>query len=487
MMKYVIGLDVGTTAAKALAVAADGRVLAEKSFSYELITSGCCIEQRAEDWIEAARVTLRDISARLPDAQPQAIALSTQGASTAAVDAQGMPIGNAITWMDTRSDAEAKEIEGELGGEYIYRTSGWRINPVLDAAKIRHMKRDPFYAGAKKYLSTLEIVNVYLTGNDVIDPSNAAIRQLFDVERGVWDEKLMAAAGVTEAELPRVLPTGALVGGLSARAAAETGLPEGLPVYNGALDQYCASLGAGAVHEGDLLLSAGTTWALVMITRKPVFTASFVSPGKHPEEGLYGALVSLVCSGASLQWFKNGFLPEDFDEMNRIVAQRRDKTRDLCFYPYMAGANYPIWNQKARGAFTGLTIEHDRFDLARAIMEGVAFGVRRAMDDFKANGAELRRITIMGGAANSDVWCQMIADVAGVPICRLNVTDVCALGAAGIAMKSAGLSESFAEAASRMVHPEREFMPDPESQAYYCEKFERFDKMWGCMRAYYEE
>lgn len=486
MMKYVIGLDVGTTAAKALAVSEEGKVIAEKHVGYELISSGCCIEQRAEDWVDAARVILADIAKQLPDAEPVGIGLSTQGASMVAVDADGKPIGNAYTWMDTRSKVEADEIEAELGGEYVYRTSGWRTNPVLDAAKIRYMRKRPEFAAAKKYLSTVEIVNAYLTGNDVIDPSNAAIRQLFNVEEGKWDAKLMAAAGTNESELPEVRPTGALVGGLTAQAAAETGLPEGLPVYNGALDQYCSSLGAGAVHDGDVLLSAGTTWALVMITTNPVFTPSFVSPGKHPEEGLYCALVSLTCSGASLQWFKNGFLNEGFDEMNRIVAQRRDKTRDLCFYPYMAGANYPLWQQNARGAFTGLTIEHDRFDMARAIMEGVAFGVRRAMDDFKANGAELRRITIMGGAANSDVWCQMIADVTGVPIVRLNVTDVCALGAAAIAMKGSGMSESYADASARMVHPEREFTPDAAEVDYFRDKYQRFDRMWQCMLNYYK-
>lgn len=486
-MRYVIGLDIGTTCAKALAVGEDGQVLAQESAGYELISSGCRIEQRAEDWVDATRTILSSIAAQLPGAQPLGISLSTQGASMVAVDGAGKPIGNAYTWMDTRSVQEAQQIEAELGGEYVYRTSGWRTNPVLDAAKIRYMRKQRAFDEAKKFLSTIEIVNAYLTGRDAIDPSNAAIRQLFNVEEGRWDARLMAAAGVREEELPEVLPTGALVGGLRAQAARETGLPEGLPVYNGAHDQYCSSLGAGSVHDGDLLLSAGTTWALVMVSSKPMFTPSFVSPGKHPEPGLYGALASLTCSGASLQWFKNGFLPEGFDEMNRIVAERRDKTRDLCFFPYMAGANYPIWQQNARGAFTGLTIEHDRFDMARAIMEGVAFGVRRAMEDFRANGAELKHITIMGGAAKSDVWCQMIADIAGVPIVRLNVTDVCALGAAAIAMKASGICASYGEASARMVHPEREFLPDPGEQAYFAEKYARFVRMGQCMLSYYEE
>ena len=139
----------------------------------------------------------------------------------------------------------------------------------------------------------------------------------------------------------------------------------------------------------------------------------------------------------------------------RQVDERRERTQDLYFYPYLAGANYPLWNPHARGAFVGLTLEHDRFDLARAIMEGVCFGARGALDDFNANGVSVRRIQIMGGAAKSDVWCQMVADVTDTPVERLNVTDVCALGAAVIAIKGSGISDSFADAASRMVRPER--------------------------------
>jgi len=483
---YVIGLDIGTTCTKALLADDQGNVLGVGSSGYTLISNGCKIEQRAEDWISASVSAVSEVLHGKDASKVAGISLSTQGASTVAVDEDGCFIGNALTWMDTRAQKEAKAIEEELGTDYIYRASGWKINPALDAAKQRYMKQDLAFAKAEKYLSTLEVMNQFLTGKAVIDPTNAAIRQLYNVEENCWDKKLLMAAHTKEEELPDVLPTGAKVGVLTKEAAMEMGLPEGIPVFNGAHDQYCASIGAGALQDGDMLLSAGTTWVLMGIGTKPLFTKSYIAPGKHPVDGLFGAIASLVCSGASLQWFKNEFLQEDFQKMNEEVAQRREKCRELFFYPYMAGANYPIWNLKAKGSFTGVGLEHDRFDFARSIMEGIAFGVRRAVEDFHANGCEIKHIVMMGGASKSPIWCQMIASITHMPILRLNQADICATGAAMIAACGLGIYKDYEDAAKNMVHVEYVYEPISEEMDFYDEKFAKYDRMWSLMQQYYE-
>ena len=484
---YVIGLDVGTTCTKALLADDQGNVVSAGSSGYPLLSSGSRIEQKAEDWIDASVRAIRQAVQNVDKSRIKGLSLSTQGASTVAVDEQGRFIGNAITWMDTRSEKEACELEQELGGEYVYRVTGWKINPALDAAKLRHMKRDPFYSKASMYLSTLEVLNLFLTGHAVIDPTNAAIRQLFNVEKNCWDKELLRFAEVTERELPPVLPTGAEIGTLCREAAEKTGLPEGIPVFNGAHDQYCAAIGSGAVEDGDMLLSAGTTWVLMGIGRKPLFTKSYIAPGKHPVKGLYGAIASLVCSGASLQWFKNEFLPEDFQTMNMEAAKRRERTEELFFYPYLAGANYPIWNLRAKGAFTGLTLEHDRFDLARAVMEGVAFGARRGVMDFEANGCEIRKITMMGGASKSALWCQMLASITHRPVYKLNQADICALGAAMIAACGLGIYRDYTEAAAAMVRTAHIYEPVKEEEVYYNQKFQKYDEMWKNLQRYYKQ
>jgi len=207
-----IGLDIGTTGAKALLADERGRVLGKGYAGYGLISDGPRIEQRAGDWIEGGAKAVRQALEGRDPSRVAAVAVSAQGASTAAFDAGGRPIGNAITWMDARAGAEAAELADALGSEYIYRNTGWRINPALDAAKILYMKRSGKYPGAKHFYSTAEYVNLFLAGNPVCDPTCAAIRQLYNVPGGCYDERILRAAGILTGELPEVLPAGALIG-----------------------------------------------------------------------------------------------------------------------------------------------------------------------------------------------------------------------------------------------------------------------------------
>ena len=486
MKQYVIGLDIGTTCTKAVVVDELGKIAGQGSSGYVLITEGDGIEQSAQDWIDASINAIRQATSHIDPACVKGLSCSTQGGSTVAVRSDGSFIGNAWTWMDKRSTKAAEDLEKNLSNTYIYRTTGSRISPALDAAKILNMKLIPAYQDAVSYYTTLEVINCYLTGNPVIDPSNAAMRQLLNIDTGTWDEKILQASGIEKRELPQIMPTGAYVGSLTDAASAATGLPAGIPVYNGAHDQYCASIGAGAVQAGDMLLSAGTTWVLMGITKEPLYTDSFIVPGRHPIKGLYGALVSLVGSGASMQWFSNNLMSADFDIMNEIVPERIEQTKELFFYPYPAGAPYPVHNKNAKGVFAGITLEHDQFDLARAIMEGVAFGVRRAVADFARNGANIQSISMMGGASKSPVWIQMIASITGIPIKQLNCSDACAMGAAMIAACAVGMYPDYNAAANAMVHVEKVYKPDAQEKKWYDDKFASFDRLWKKLDCYYK-
>lgn len=487
MKKYVIGLDIGTTCTKAVVIDEKGTIVGQGSSGYKLIAlPNGGVEQKAEDWITASAIAIKTAIKDLPKDDVIAISCSTQGGSTVAVDGNGKFIGNAWTWMDKRSKKQAEEIEYLLGMDYIYHTTGSKIGPALDAAKLRNMKADPQYSNAVSFLTTLEVINRWLAGNPVIDPSNAAMRQLLNIDAIQWDGPILNAIGVSSNELPSIMAAGSYIGTLSQEASSVTDLPAGIPVYNGAHDQYCASIGAGAIHAGDMLLSAGTTWVLMGITQKPMYTDSYIVPGRHPIEGLYGAIASLVGSGASMQWYHNNLMSADFDIMNQVVPERTESTKDLFFFPYLNGAPYPIYNPAAKGVFAGITLEHDQFDMARALMEGVAFGVRRAVDDFTSNGAAIESITMMGGAAKSPVWMQMIASITGVPIKRLNCTDVCAIGAATIAACGAGVFDDYDSAARSIVSVERVYEPISSEKSYYEEKFMKFDSLWAALSTYYK-
>jgi sugar (pentulose or hexulose) kinase len=403
----------------------------------------------------------------------------------AIVDESGTPVGNAITWMDSRSRAEAMELEQLLGNEYVYHMSGWRIFPTLDAAKILHLRRAGLIQPGCRFLSTIEIVNQYLTGHAVIDPTNAAIRQLMDIQTGRWDPRMLEVLGITPEQLPDIKPTGALVGGLTRSAAQELGLQEDTPVYNGAHDQYCASIGAAAIAAGDMLLSAGTTWVLLGLGNQLLYSNSYIAPSVHPVPGLFGAMASLSGTGISLEWYKNKFLPDvSFKELDHLAQQR--EIGDLFYYPYPLGAAYPIWNTNAQAAFIGSNLNHDRFDYARAIMEGAAFGVRHALEDFSRNGFNISTLKVLGGASKSPLWTRLVCDIANTPVQLLQESDACALGAAIIAACGVGAHPDYTAAACAMVRNAQMLTPSPDRALYYSEKSVRYRNCWDMLAEYYQ-
>lgn len=486
MTEYVIGLDIGTTCTKCVVVDRDGRIVGQGSRGYDLLSQGNCVEQRAQDWIDASAVAIRQATEHLDPSAIVAISCSTQGGSTVAIDSQGHFMGNAWTWMDKRSVSQVKQLDEKLGNAYFYQSTGSQLSAALDAAKLLNMKQMPQYQDAQKYYTTLEVINHWLTGNAAIDPSNAAMRQLYSIDAMDWDDRILDAVGITRSVLPDILPAGAYVGTLSESACKATGLLNSVQVYNGAHDQYCASIGSGAITDGDMLLSAGTTWVLMGISEKPLYTDSYIMPGRHPIDGLYGAIASLVGSGASMQWFHDQLTDLPFDEMNREVPARKEKAKDLFFLPYLTGAPFPIRDSKAKGAFVGLTLEHDRVDMALAVMEGIAFGVRRAVAEFAKNGTEICSIKIMGGASKSDPWIRIISAASGVTIYKLNTSDACALGAAMIAACSTGWFSDLQDAADKFVRVSDVFMPDPDDRAWYDHKFAEYDRLWSFLQKFYK-
>ena len=481
----VIGLDIGTTGTKALVVDANGEILSKGYHGYRLICDGRKIEQNADDWISASTLSIKEALEKAKYPQIDAISLSTQGGSTVMVDENYRPVENAWTWMDGRAAEEAKMLRELFGNEYFYQTTGWKLGDCSDAAKIIYFKKKR--STSVKYLTTLEYANHFLTGQAVIDPSNAAMRQLFNIRQGNWDSEILRVVGITEADLPRLCPTGALVGGLTDSAARKLGLVAGIPVYNGGHDQYCASIGSGAIFDGDMLLSAGTTWVVMGITEKPLFTDSFIAPGIHPIPGLFGNIASLVCSGVSFQWYKDNFLVEDFDAIDREIEKRYGGISALHFYPYLIGANHPVWNPAAKGTFTGFSLENDKFDFARAIMEGVAFGLKQTLDDFGKNGLTAKKLKIMGGAANSMIWKRIVAAVVDIPIEQMREPDTCALGAAMIAARGIGICDTYEQAARVFVHADPLPAADSKEVSDYKKQYEEYQRMWDCVQVYYKQ
>lgn len=471
----VIGLDVGTTGTKACVVDKNGNTLGCGYREYALKSEGGRVTQSAPDWWDAAVFAVRTATKDIDTKRIVAISLSTQAASMLCADADGDPLGEVITWMDTRSTAQAEELSEAIGKENIYRKSGWLPSPVLDGAKILWIKQNcpELFKNTAYFISTLEFMNMKLCGQCVIDPTNAAMRQIFNIETGEWDREILDFIGITEERLPKVLPIGATVGNLTPLAAEALGLDTSVTVYNGAHDQYCASIGSGAVEAGDMLLATGTTWVVLGITDKLLYTENHISPGIHAVPGKFGALASLVSAGSALNWYRS-IIDGDFKEMDIKASERTQSAKDLFVLPYVCGAGFPHNRPDMRGAMIGLDKGHDRYDIALSLMEGVAFEAASVLRQFKEKGMDISTLMMTGGAARSNLWSEIVGYVTGCDIYRMKEPETCCMGAAMTAAVGAGIFKDYNECRSVMVKREKLTLSDPVKKEFYQKKYERY-------------
>lgn len=486
---YVIGLDVGTTGTKALLMDETGKLKGRGYQGYRTIPGkGGMVEQRAEDWWEAAVYAIRKACEGYEKSEIQAMSLSTQGASSLLVDADFKTIGNAVTWMDKRASQEEAELEKKAGDGYYYSKTGWELSASLDACKLLWLKKNrrKDLDRAVKFISTLEYMNYCLTGNAVIDPTNAAIRQLMDIQTWQWDEKILGDIGISGELLPEIKRTGEYLGTLTENAAETLGLTKKVKVFNGAHDQYCCALGSGSINNGDLLLGTGTAWAVMSITDHPMLTKSRISPARHVVPGLWGALSSVSGGGIVLDWWKDRMAGLTYEALNEGVNRKIGREETLMFFPYLTGAGCPVWDLGAKGTLTGLELRHDRVDVAVAVMEGIVFHTAMLLDDYRENGAQINSLRVMGGALNSRGWILMLQAVLDCEVIRVTQTDAACVGAAMIAAVESGLYKDYVLAVKSMVSYERMEDVSAELKEFYQQKYKSYKKNWEIIRKIYD-
>lgn len=473
----VLGIDVGTTGTKTVVADEKGRILACAYKEYELSAEGGGrVSQNAEDWWDAVMDTVkRSVLEAGCAGEIEAIGLSTQGASMLACDREGRPLCPVITWMDSRSEKEISHLKKVLPGDTVYRKCGWPLSPAGDASKILWIKNalPDVFEKAACFPSTVEFVNYRLTGRFVADPTNAAIRQLFNIETGTWDEDILNAVGITKDRLPEIVPVGELVGELTEDAARALGLRRSVKVFSGAHDQYCASLGSGACSVGDMLLATGTAWVVLGITEKLLYTESHISPGIHPSKGAFGAMASLVSAGSALKWYR-GIIDGDYKEIDREAEKRLSSSKDMFVLPYVAGAGFPHNRPNATATVTGLTLGTDRYDIARAFMEGVAFEARSVLEEFSKEGMKITSLMMTGGAAKSPLWSSIVGYVTGCDIYLAEEEETCCAGASMLALVGLGAFPDLESCSRATVKKRRLELNDTGMTNYYNEKYERY-------------
>ena len=484
---YFLGVDIGSSSIKTAVLrvseadqpdAIIGKANIDYPTYYPIDNSS---EQSADDWNHAAAVAIKAAVASLSDEEKNKIAgisFSSQAGSIYPADENNKPLYNALTWMDRRAVAENEEKIAVLGSEAITDKSGWRPTPADCISKLLWLKRNEpeVFSKTKHFYTTLESVTGFLCGNFVTDPTNIALTRLYDYKAGCYIPEVLEFLGITEDMLPTVAPCGSLAGKLTQNAADKCGLPEGIPVYVGAHDQYCASIGSGVTEPGQLLIATGTAWVLFGVTNAPIKKQPYPAPCSHPIAGRYGVMTSLAGCGKAI-----GLLAEEcnctaasFDleiEMNGL-QKCREQNKNYFVCPLPHGIALP--HKKSACKPIALDPNKAPYEVALAAMESAVFEAKSVIDAFEEAGFPKNgELVISGGASKSRLWTGIVASVfSDRPICRLAEPDAPAFGAAMIAATSAGKFSSLTEAA-RLVR-RIPIEPDATAAEFYADKYRRY-------------
>ena len=477
--------DLGTTGLKTALVNDDGRVPAVHTVEYTPHAPRPGWAEMAPDTYWQAAVTGARAVLAKTGADPssvQAIGFSSQGQTFIPIDRAGRPLYDAIVWVDNRAQEIADAWAASwLSRESFRRSSGYPWIPAaLTVFKVAWLAQHqaPRSRGPGSSSACPDYFVFRLTGETATDYVIARMGGFFNLQLNAWDPQLMEAAGIRAEQLPTVLAPGQVAGRLRPEPARELGLPAGVPVCVGANDQLVGAVGAGNVSPGVVTETTGTALALI-VTTPTLLDDWSIAVGRHAVPELSYAMSFTNTSAIVLKWFRDLCEPESQLRPNSWRAWKPcplDVTGSRCS-PHFAGSNMPSFDPHVRGAFIGLTLGHTRAHLARAIMEACANMLQECLEPMRRHGISMTRVRSLGGAAHSDVWLQMKADLLGIPVERPACADAASLGAAMLAAAGIGRFAGIREAAEAWYRPERVFEPDASRYAAYREVYERYRRL----------
>jgi xylulokinase len=471
-MSTLVGLDVGTSGVKALAVSESGEVLARAEVDYPLsMPRPGWSEQDPEDWWRATQQALDRLAAR----DVAGIGLSGQMHGLVVLDAAGEVVRPAILWNDQRTAAECEEIEARIGLERLIELTGNRALTGFTAPKLLWLRtHEPdAYARIARVMLPKDYVRLRLCGEHAIDAADASGTLLFDVARRRWSDEVLSALDIPREWLPDVLESPE-VSGLTS---------DGVPVAAGAGDQAAGALGVGVVEPGPVSVVLGTSG--VVFAGLDAYRAeprARVHVFCHAVPDAWHAMGVMLSAAGSLRWLRDTCAPgAGFGDLVGEAESWEPGAEGLTFLPYLAGERTPHADPSARGAFTGLSVRHDRGALTRAVLEGVACGLRDCLDLVREVGAQPSVGRASGGGARSELWLRIVASALELPLERLAVEEGAAYGAALLGGVAGGVFADPVEAAAACVRPRGRVDPVDEWVEPYRELRERFRALYPAL------
>lgn len=499
-MRYLLGVDLGTSGLKTVLFDEAGRAKASHTVEYEMRQPhNGWAEQDPEDWYravcEGARAVIAGAGVRAEDVV--SVGLSGQMHGLVMLDDAGHVLRPAILWCDQRTGAQAERMKRLVGEKRLIEITANPAMTGFTAAKILWVQENEpaLYARCRHILLPKDYIRYRLTGEWATEVSDASGMQLMDVARRCWSGEVLERLSIDRALLAPIYESPDVTGCVHARAAEETGLRKGTPVVGGAADNSAAAVGTGVVRKGTAFTTLGTSGVVYAIAddvsidpQGRIHTLCASVPGK------WTAMSCTLAAGLSLRWLRDTCCE---GEVQRAAEQGVDPyvlmgnlascipigADRLIYLPYLMGERCPHPDPNCRGVFFGLSAIHSRAHLIRAVMEGVAYSQAECVEVFRELGVPVERMTACGGGARSPLWRQMLSDLYGCPVSTLAVDEGPALGAAILAGVGAGVYASVEEGADAVVERAGAQEPDAAAHTAYQPYFDLYKRLYRTMRA----
>lgn len=474
-MQHLLGIDVSTTGVKALLIDQDGHVIGSANTEQPLSTpQPLWSEQDPADWWNGAVNSIRQVlrETGVAGSAVQGIGLTGQMHGLTLLDESGAVLRPAILWNDQRTGAQCDEIRARLGKSHLIEITGNDALTGFTAPKILWVQENEpeVYARVRHILLPKDYVRYKLTGSFAVDRADGSGTILFDIKKRDWSAEMLRALNISPDWLPGTYEGPEITGTITPEAAQLTGLMPGTPVVAGGGDQAAQAVGVGAVQPGIVALTLGTSGVVFATTGQP-----FIEPeGRlhafcHSVPGRWHLMGVMLSAAGSLRWYRDTVAPgRDYDSLLAPAQEIPPNSEGLLFLPYLTGERTPHPDPLARGAFVGLSIRHSMAHMTRALLEGVAFGLRDSFELIKSAGlASIQQVRVSGGGARSALWRQILADVFNAELVTVNTTEGAAYGSALLAGVGTGVWANVDSACAATVKQTGATTPNPAAVRQY--------------------
>jgi xylulokinase len=494
-----LGLDLGISTVKVALFTGEGELVALESDEYMVMPEGDAVEADPEIyWAPMSRSISRLL--RNWGGDPEyiaAVSVSSHDETVFPMRADGKPTRKALNWMDNRSQPEAEELIEMVGSQRVLEISGQpEIGPIWPVTKYRWMsKHEPeLVRQTASFLLPGDYIQFRLSDQFVGEYTLWSSSLVFDIRRKKLSEELLDFAGISAEKIPPLYPAGTAVGHISPKCASDTGLSTKTTVVTGALDQLCAAIGAGNVAPGMITESTGSVVALVGSIKEPIFDLATRLPCHiHAVPDTYCMLPWNPTGGLTFKWFKDNFAPdlikqaaeqgEDvYELLTGLAADIPPGSDGLIMLPHLEGALFPEFDSQVRAVFFGFSLSHTRAHFTRAILEAVAYMLRRDLKGLQQLGVGTSELNVLGGGAKSQLWSQIKADVCNLPVIMPVHQEAAVMGAAMLAAVGIDYHADIPAAAEAMVRPGIRVEPDPANRTLYDATFKLYVSIYDTLK-----